>query len=326
MKRRSKIPAATARLAAIRSLAIGGLILLGGCNQMLPLRPPAGSQETIRAVALLQRGDRTQAIQQLDAAIKAADGDARTAVQITAVCAELRDWDLATRYGEIALKQTPKADHPARWAAYGAVTSAYIGLGQKDKAIKLAREGYDLDPEDPSAMNLLGYVYADIPVLEKLPEALDLTQRAVNRSTTEGRSEEETATYLDSVGWVKYQQGRVDEAVTDLVRAAYAIPRQPEVLYHLGKAYFKKGRYEDAAVAFQRAVKISPRFIEAEQAYKETAALIPPKPDLQTPVSSPSSSNSAPNQPGSTGTPANVPRGGGETQLPPGPSLPAPNP
>jgi len=257
---------------------------LAGCNQPLPFRAPNGSQEAQSGLTMLQRGDRPRAILQLDTAIKLAGGDYRISIGIAESCMVLRDWDLTAKYGELALKQVPRSDRQLRLNAYATLTSAYIGLGQADKAVQLAKEYYASDSSEPGAKNLLGYVYADVPVFDKLGEALDLTQQAVAASTNEGRPEEETATYLDSVGWVKYQQGRYDEAIIDLKRASFVLPSQPEVQYHLGKAYQKKALYEDAAISFQRTLKLSPRFLEAEQALKEVSALIVPKPDVKSPV------------------------------------------
>lgn len=271
--------AAGAGMALLLGLLIG---LLGGCGQITALRSIPGAEQAERGAMELQLGRTQRAEAEFDAAVKAAGSDYRTAVRVVALCADARQWPLVIRYGEPALKQVPKTDKDMRWLIYGSLSSAYIAQNQPDRAVEIARAGFAVDPSDPSAMNLLGYVYADASVVDKLNEALDLTQKAVKIATSEGRPDEEVATYLDSVGWVKYQQGRVDEAVSDLSRAAYALPRQPDVLYHLGKAYIKQGKYADAMVVLERALKIAPNASEIEQALKESIDKLPPKsPDSQ---------------------------------------------
>jgi tetratricopeptide (TPR) repeat protein len=256
---------------------LAGLSVVSGCGQIAQLRPPAGWEQAERGGQELQMGRPQRAEAEFAAAVKSAGADYRTAVRVVELCAATRQWPLVERYGDTALKQTPKSEKNLRFQLYGILSQAYLEQNQPGKAVEIARAGFAEDPSDPAAMNLLGYVYADAPMVDKLGEALDLTQKAVKTATSEGRSDEDVATFLDSVGWVKYQQGRVDEAVEDLTRAAYALPLQPDVLYHLGKAYMKQGRYADAMVVLERALKIAPNAPEIEQALKEAIDKIPPK-------------------------------------------------
>jgi len=278
-------------MALLAGLA-GAAMVLAGCSQIAGLRMPAGAQEAEKGVAELRAGrvDRAQA--EFDSAVKLAGSDYRTAAAIAGSCTAARQWSLATQYGEIAFKKTPPTDKPMRRELYAILSEAYLAQGNRDRAVQLAKQGYAEEPDEPGAMNNLGYIYADGPVMDKLGEALDLTQKAVRIATSEGRPEEETALYLDSVGWVKYQMGRIDEAIPDLTRASYVLPTQPDVLYHLGMAYSKKGRYADAIVVLERAVKLAPNDAEAEQALKEAIDKLPP---------GPSAPPAAPKSPASSG-------------------------
>ncbi len=66
------------------------------------------------------------------------------------------------------------------------------------------------DPDDANSANYLGYMWADRAVF--LDEALDLIARAV-------ALDPDNAAYLDSLGWVNYRRGDLDEAERWLRRA-----------------------------------------------------------------------------------------------------------
>ncbi len=47
--------------------------------------------------------------------------------------------------------------------------------------------------------------------------------------------------YLDTVGWVHYRRGEVDQALVTLDRALKKVPSAPQINYHLGMVYYTKG-------------------------------------------------------------------------------------
>jgi tetratricopeptide (TPR) repeat protein len=56
------------------------------------------------------------------------------------------------------------------------------------------------------------------------------------------------AAFIDSLGWVLYRQGRLEEALKEMERAV-ALPegkRDPVVADHLAEVYFQRGRQKDA--------------------------------------------------------------------------------
>ena len=59
------------------------------------------------------------------------------------------------------------------------------------------------DPEDANALNSLGYMLAERG--ERLDEAVQLVQRAL-------KIEPDNPSFLDSLGWAYFQQGRLDQA------------------------------------------------------------------------------------------------------------------
>jgi tetratricopeptide (TPR) repeat protein len=82
---------------------------------------------------------------------------------------------------------------------------------------------------------------------ERLTEAVDLLQRAL-------KIEPDNPSYLDSLGWAYFQQGRIDLADRPLTEAAAKLKDSSVVQEHLGDLRFKQQRFGDAAAAWERAL------------------------------------------------------------------------
>jgi tetratricopeptide (TPR) repeat protein len=99
------------------------------------------------------------------------------------------------------------------------------------------RKVLEMNPMNSAAMNYLGYMLADRNV--RLQEAHKLIVKALELEPGNGA-------YLDSLGWVNYRLGKLDEAETNLRQALDKAQRDPTVHDHLGDVYFQKGRIKDA--------------------------------------------------------------------------------
>lgn len=108
-------------------------------------------------------------------------------------------------------------------------------------------------PDDTSAMNDLGYLWADAD--KNIHRAHRMVRRAVE-------AEPDNAAYLDSLGWVLFRMGRLEEAVAELEKAA-ALQTDPVIFEHLGDSYHQSGRPDKAKEAWGRSVEA---FQEAEDA------------------------------------------------------------
>jgi tetratricopeptide (TPR) repeat protein len=125
-----------------------------------------------------------------------------------------------------------------------------LSLIQQDKgdlkgAEKTLRDLIGRDPLDANALNTLGYMLAEQG--ERLNEAVELVQRAL-------KIEPGNPSYLDSLGWAYFQQGRFDLADSPLTEAAAKLSTNSVVQDHLGDLRFKQQRYGDAADAWVRAL------------------------------------------------------------------------
>lgn len=108
------------------------------------------------------------------------------------------------------------------------------------------RKALEIDPDNASILNYLGYMLADQNV--RLDEAQKLIQRALELDPHNGA-------YLDSLGWVYYRMGRLEEAETYLRRALQRISRDATIRDHLGDVLFRMGRLKEAVVEWELAVK-----------------------------------------------------------------------
>jgi tetratricopeptide (TPR) repeat protein len=101
-------------------------------------------------------------------------------------------------------------------------------LGDEAGAIEAGRRALALAPDSPQVMNFLGYLLADHN--RDLQEAEGLVRRAVAQDPDNGA-------YLDSMGWVLYRLGRLDEARARLEQAVKLTGGDPVVHEHLGDVY-----------------------------------------------------------------------------------------
>jgi len=104
------------------------------------------------------------------------------------------------------------------------------------------------DPSNAAALNALGYTLADRG--ERLEDAYNYIKRAYELSPGDFY-------ILDSMGWVLYRLGRLDEAI-DFLRKAIDLRNDPEVAAHLGEVYWVMGNEKAAKNVWETALKDTP--------------------------------------------------------------------
>jgi tetratricopeptide (TPR) repeat protein len=117
--------------------------------------------------------------------------------------------------------------------------------GRRAEAQKVFRDLIAKDPIDANALNYLGYMLAEQGV--SLDEAVTLIQRAL-------KVDPDNPSYLDSLGWAYFRQGKLDLADSPLSTAADRLPKNSVIQDHLGDLRLKKNRRADAIEAWQRAL------------------------------------------------------------------------
>jgi len=104
------------------------------------------------------------------------------------------------------------------------------------------------EPDNAQALNALGYTLADRT--ERYGEAHELIARALELSPNDFY-------ILDSMGWVLYRLGRLDEAI-DFLERARELRNDPEVAAHLGEVLWVKGKRDAARDVWESALRDTP--------------------------------------------------------------------
>ncbi|MEJ6396740.1 tetratricopeptide repeat protein [Yoonia sp. 208BN28-4] len=145
-------------------------------------------------------------------------------------------------------------DDPAIWFVRYTRAITYFMLDQWPEAEADFRAALAIRPEQPQVLNFLGYSLVERG--EKLPEALDMIERAVAAQPDNGA-------IVDSLGWVYFQLGRYQDAVAPMERAASLEPVDPVINDHLGDVYWAVGREIEAQFQWNRALSFDPEEEEA---------------------------------------------------------------
>lgn len=132
----------------------------------------------------------------------------------------------------------------------------YERLKQWDKAEPDLQKALELNPDQASVMNYLGYSWVDQNM--HLDEAMDLIREAVRREPNNGY-------YVDSLGWAHYKLGQYEKAVEELEKAVELRPEDPVLNDHLGDAYWKVERKREARFQWSHALSLDPEPEDREQ-------------------------------------------------------------
>ncbi|WP_207062328.1 tetratricopeptide repeat protein [Motiliproteus sp. SC1-56] len=125
-------------------------------------------------------------------------------------------------------------------------------LGEKQGDLELLESDLryllELDPDNATALNALGYSLTDHT--DRHEEALALIERAL-------AIKPDDPAILDSMGWAYYNLGNYDKALEYLQRAYNSFP-DPEIATHLGKVYWALGKKMQAMQVWEEALEQTP--------------------------------------------------------------------
>lgn len=116
-------------------------------------------------------------------------------------------------------------------------------VGQVELMETALRQVMIAAPDNQHAYNALGYSLAERN--ERLPEAYALVEQALKMAPGD-------PFIMDSMGWVQFRMGNLDEA-ENYLRRAYAVRSDPEIAVHLGEVLFARGDVAGAQKLWQEA-------------------------------------------------------------------------
>ncbi len=146
----------------------------------------------------------------------------------------------------IALLEQSAAEYPDNVDLRYALASSYEEQGRVADALHELTALARARPDDPAAMNALGYTLADHS--KELGKARRLIERAHAAAP-------KNSAILDSLGWVSFRQGRDADAALYL-REAYEGDRNGDIAAHLGEVLWKLGKPAEAEHIWAEAVAI----------------------------------------------------------------------
>lgn len=153
------------------------------------------------------------------------------------------------RYDDVVdLTERLVAEEPESLQALFLLGAAQERRGNRAEAEATFKSLLGKDPDHAPTLNYLGYMWAEAG--ENLDQALELILRAVAIDPDNGA-------YVDSLGWVYYQQGRYEEARQHLEWAARLIPGDSTLFEHLGDLYLRLDERHRARDFYQQALQLS---------------------------------------------------------------------
>lgn len=211
------------------------------------------------AAALTELGNFDEALLHCDKAIKASSEGALVAThrQKAEILARAGRFDEAVRECTETMKEFPQQIR-VQSIRYE-LSNIYSLKGEHEKSEEQLRLILEVDPEAPLANNNLGYQMADRNI--NLDEAERLIRRAIDmdRSIRKETGEEgDNAAYIDSLGWVLFRKGKLDEA-REWLEKAVTLPDgndDPTVWDHLGDVYAKLGLSQKAREVWTKSLKL----------------------------------------------------------------------
>lgn len=138
-------------------------------------------------------------------------------------------------------------------------------IGKVDAALVKMEKVVELSPDDPSALNYVGYTWADRGI--NLDKALEYITNAVELKPDDG--------YIrDSLGWVYYRMEKYDRAVEELSKAVELQSDDPTIHEHLGDAYAGQGDWRKALQAFTEAITLCRDEAQKQKIEKKVAEIV----------------------------------------------------
>lgn len=138
--------------------------------------------------------------------------------------------------------------HPANEKLMYFEGAMYDKLGKRDQGIENMKAILKINDNNAHALNFLGYTYAEMG--KNLDEAEELISRALKLRPNDGFIE-------DSLGWVLFKKGKVEQALERLRKAKELQPEEAVIYDHLGDVYAHKKEFDRAQEMYQKAIEFS---------------------------------------------------------------------
>lgn len=170
--------------------------------------------------------------------------DRETDLALADLYTEGHKYDDASKALDAAERLSPRdEDKVDIWFQRGAM---YEHMKKLDQSEAEFRKVLKIDPDSAAALNYIGYMLADRNM--RLNESLDLITKALELSPENGA-------YLDSLGWVYFRLGKLDQAEENLRKAIRKTASDPTVRDHLAQVLMAESKVQEAVSEWQASLK-----------------------------------------------------------------------
>ncbi|UTW44199.1 tetratricopeptide repeat protein [bacterium SCSIO 12696] len=150
----------------------------------------------------------------------------------------------------MALINTALEKEPQNWELLYNRSLLHEQQGNTASSHKDLRVVIGLQPDNPDALNALGYSLTNSKDPADYPEAYELIRKALELDP-------ENPAILDSMGWALFRLEKLEEALPYLSRAFELYP-DPEVAAHLGEVLWQLGKRTEALTIWQENLAKNP--------------------------------------------------------------------
>ncbi len=240
---------------AILEVCKRGLAKAENTNRLLFLREMAAAHMALNHVR--------ESLETIDEAVKAA-GETRLSCRLerAQLLSQAERHEEAISECQALLKEynQPGDVHKIRSLLSGIHSAAHQHEKAEEQLLLILKD----DPDDATANNDLGYLWADqnkrLDEAEKrIRRALELDKRQRNSLLHVGMNgDRDNAAFVDSLGWVLFRKGDWHAARLELEKAS-ALPNgddDPVVWDHLGDVYYRLKEQEKAKTAWRTALEL----------------------------------------------------------------------
>jgi Flp pilus assembly protein TadD len=208
----------------------------------IPVNDPFAAGATgLRATILQRSGDATQAIA---VAREQAEAPGASVVALRRYADMLVEAQRPAEAAAIYATALDRAGSSADWTLYLQRGGALDQAGDWDAALPMLRRAVELAPDQPGALNYLGYALVDRG--QEVAAATRMLERAHALAPKD-------AAIADSLGWARFKQGNIATALPLIEGAARTAPTDVEINEHLGDIYWAAGRRFEARYAWRAA-------------------------------------------------------------------------
>ncbi len=231
----------------------GDAVRAAGCYEKA-LNSPAALPETFIRLALIQcRSDWGRGLETLRAGMTRFPADPQVAITAGALfyqAQKFKDAIVTFEEAEARIKALGSGQplpyiSPFFYFWYGAACDRD---GQAARAEALFEESIRRFPEISEAFNYLAFLWAQNSI--NLDRALEYSRRAL-------AAKPDDPAYLDTLGWVLFRQGKLEQALVPVTRAAEKADDE-EIAFHLGVILEAMGKPVEAVTWWRKSAALNP--------------------------------------------------------------------